>query len=244
MGSDAGTPTDADQAVTPATNLNLLGALRRVKEKWRGGSQRFASLCIGVLGGLIGLSACSGPTLRPETPLGTGAVVQETPSLRISVEAEAWRGRPRSLPEYILPFLLHLKNTGSAPLTILRTDFFVLDEANRQYFAVPPAEVVTLMGGRASGVGVSPSVGVSGSTAGSTAFGMGLGISLGGWGRDTRDIVPQALPEGPIQPGAEIQGFLYFPHPTPQINSLRLIASPRAVPGMPRMDFEFRRTAN
>ncbi len=244
LGFVAGTPTGAVQAATPTANLNLLGPLRRVKGKWRGGPQRFAHLRIAVLGGLIGLSACSGPTFRPEASLGTGAVVQETLSLRISVEAEAWRGRPRSLPDYVLPFFISLKNTGSAPLTILRTDFSLLDEANRQYFALAPAEVVTMLGGGASGVGVSPSVGVSGSTAGSTSFGVGLGISLGGRGRDTRDIVAQALPEGLIQPGAEIWGYLYFPHPGPEIKRLRLIASPRNLPGTPRMDFEFRRSAN
>lgn len=188
------------------------------------------------------LAACAGPTLRPETPTGTGPIVQEMPPLRISVEAEAWKGRPRALPDHVLPFLITLKNTGTTPVTITRADFLLLDEANRQYLPLAPSEVVTLVGGRSSGVGVSPSVGVSGSTAGSTSVGVGLGILLGGYGSDTRDIIPQALPEGPLLPGAEEKGFVYFPRPAPGHKSLRVVVAPQGLPAHPRLDFEFRRT--
>jgi hypothetical protein len=190
------------------------------------------------------IAACAGPTLRPQTRTGTGAIVQEMPSLHVSVEAEAWNGRPRSLPEYVLPFLVILQNTGTAPVAVTRADFFLLDDANRQYLPLAPSEVVTLLGGRASGVGVSPSVGVSGSTAGSTSVGVGLGILLGGYGADTRDVIPQGLPEGPLLPGAEVKGFLYFPHPAPGYKSLRFVLAPQALPGKPRLDFEFRRTGS
>jgi len=227
---------------TLTVGTNLLAPLRRVKGKWRGRCVLSALLSLGLLGALAAVSGCAGPTLRPATSVGTGAIVQEAPGLRISVEAEAWHGRPRSLPERVLPFLVQLKNAGSAPLTIQRTDFLLLDDANRQYGPLAPSEVVTLLGGRASGVGVSPSVGISGSTAGSTVFGVGLGISLGGSGDDTRDVISQALPEGPLLAGAEIKGFVYFPRPAAGYKSLRLVVAPREIPGQPRLDFEFRRT--
>lgn len=227
---------------TLTAGTNLLAPLRRVKGKGRGRCVLSALLSLGLLGALAAVSGCAGPTLRPATSVGTGAIVQEASGLRISVEAEAWHGRPRSLPEHVLPFLVQLKNAGSAPLTIQRTDFLLLDDANRQYVPLAPSEVVTLLGGRASGVGVSPSVGVSGSTAGSTVFGVGLGISLGGSGDDTRDVIPQALPEGPLLAGAEIKGFVYFPRPAAGYKSLRLVVAPREIPGQPRLDFEFRRT--
>jgi len=227
---------------TLTVGTNLLAPLRRVKGKWRGRCVLSALLSLGLLGALAAVSGCAGPTLRPATSVGTGAIVQEAPGLRISVEAEAWHGRPRSLPERVLPFLVQLKNAGSAPLTIQRTDFLLLDDANRQYGPLAPSEVVTLLGGRASGVGVSPSVGISGSTAGSTVFGVGLGISLGGSGDDTRDVISQALPEGSLLAGAEIKGFVYFPRPAAGYKSLRLVVAPREIPGQPRLDFEFRRT--
>lgn len=216
--------------------MNLLGWVQRVKGKarsWR----RLAMLPVLSL-----LAACAGSALGPRTPTGTGAIVQEMPSLRISVEAEAWHGRPRSLPDHVLAFLIVLTNTGTTPVTITRADFFLLDDANRQYLPLPPSEVITLLGGRASGVGLSPSVGVSGSTAGGTAAGVGLGISLGGSGTDTQDIIGQALAEGPLLPGAGAKGFLYFPQPAPGYKNLRIVVAPQALPAHPRLDFEFRRT--
>lgn len=213
---------------------NLPGRLPGVKGK-AGGRPRWSLLLWLVL-----LAACAGPRLRPASPGGTGAIAQEMPPLRISVEAEAWYGRPRSLPDHVLPFRITLGNTGRAPVTITRADFLLLDDANRQYPALAPSEVITLLGGRGPAVGVSPSVGVSGSTAGGTAVGVGLGIVLGSSGTDTRDIIGQALAEGPLLPGAEAKGFVYFPRPAPGYKSLRVVVAPQAIPAHPRLDFEFR----
>jgi hypothetical protein len=90
-------------------------------------------------------------------------------------------------------------------------------------------------------VDVSPSVGVAGSSASRTIFGAGLGIALGQYGTDARDIIPEALAEGPVQPGAEAKGFLYFPHPASGFKALRLVVILRDLSGQPRIDFEFRR---
>jgi len=199
---------------------------------------RLALCLVPVLAG----SACAGPTLYPETAAGTGAMVREAGGLQVSVEAEAWHARPKKLPDYVLPFLVRLRNGGAGPVVIARTDFLVLDDANRQYLPLPPAEVVSMLGGHASsGVAVSPSVGVAGSSAGGTIFGAGLGIALGQYGTDARDIIPEALAEGPVQPGAEAKGFLYFPHPASGFKSLRLVMIIRDLSGQPRVDFEFRR---
>lgn len=234
---DVGGPAGDDRSATPDVEWNVLGLLWRVKGKGRALPLLSALLILGV-------AACTGPTLRPATSTGTGAIVQEVAGLQISMEAEAWRGRPKTLPKHVLPFLVLLKNTGGTPVTISRTDFLLLDDANRQYLPLAPTEVVTILGGGSSGVSVSPSVGVSGSTAGSTEFGVGLGIFLGDSRPDTRDIIPQALAEGPVQPGAEIKGFLYFPRPASAFKSLRLVVSPRDIPGQPRLDFEFRPTGS
>ncbi|MBI4572758.1 MAG: hypothetical protein HY713_05670 [candidate division NC10 bacterium] len=223
-----------------AAPINVLKAPPRVKGK--GPGRRLLSALLGL--GLLAVSACATPTLRPATPTGTGPVIQDVQGLRIAVEAEAWHGRPRTLPDHILPFLILVRNNGGAAVTIRRSDFLLLDDANRQYIPLAPAEVVTMLGGGASGVGVSPSVGVAGSTAGSTVFGVGLGISLGATGTDTRDIIPQALGEGPLLAGAESKGFIYFLRPTPGFQSLRLVVAPQDLPGQPRLDFEFRRTGS
>jgi len=233
-GISARVARDRREVLTAATNL--LGPPHRVKGKgWRVLSP-FSLLAMT----LVGFSACAGQVAYLATPSGHAAILQEIPGLRLSVEVNAWRGRPSSLTGYVLPFLVSLRNTGAAPVAIARTDFSLLDDANRQYLPLTPTEVVSILGGRVSGTSVYPSVGVSGSTGGSTAFGLGLGMVFGGYGTDTRDIIPQALAEGPIQPGAEVRGFVYFPLPSPGYKSLRLVFSPRELPGQPGLDFEFR----
>ena len=71
--------------------------------------------------------------------------------------------------------------------------------------------------------------------------GGGLGFTFGSWGSDIRDIVPLALPDGPIQPGAAVRGFLYFPRPAPDTQGVRLVAVFPDIPGTPQLEFRFRR---
>ena len=215
-----------------ATQLPLPPRGRGTTDVW--------TVALGLALAVAAISACTKPTLAPSGPPGTGAITKEMAGLRISVEAKAWHGRPRDLAKRVLPFLFILRNTGPNAVIITRMDFVLLDDSSRQYLPLPPSEVVTMLGGRADGASVSPSVGVSGSSAGGTVFGVGLGIVLGGSAADTRDIIPQALAEGPILPGAEVKGFLYFQQPAPGFKSLRLVAVPRDLAGQPRLEFEFR----
>jgi hypothetical protein len=66
-------------------------------------------------------------------------------------------------------------------------------------------------------------------------------MTFGSWGSDVRDIIPLALTDGPIQPGAEVRGFLYFPRMAPDSQEVRVVAVLRDLPGTPRMEFRFRR---
>jgi hypothetical protein len=224
--------------VLPAVSgvaANLLGLPWPVKGKGRAG----VVICLLV----VLATGCAGSSLRPENAAGAKTYSQEAGGLRVSVEAEAWHGRPRKLTDYILPFLVQIRNSGLDPVSIARTDFLLVDDSSRQYLPLPPAEVVSLLGGHAtSGIALAPSISVEGSTGGGTVFGGGLGIALGGYGSDTRDVIPDALPEGPIPPGAEARGFLYFPPPASGFKSLRLVLIIRNLLSPPRLDFEFRRT--
>ena len=220
----------------------LFGCPRRVKGKGRRGIGTARASLGGVLAAAALLAGCaSGPTVQPAGTAAPGPVTQEAPGLQVSVDSRAWQGRPRNLTDRILPFLIQLRNSGTTPLTFIRTDFFLLDETNRQYLPLNPADVVSVLGGQPSSTVVNPSVGVA-SGGGGTAFGLGLGVYLGGpYGgdSDTRDIIPQALQEGPLFPGAETRGFLYFPIPAPGYRTLRLVVLPRDIPGQLRLEFEF-----
>ena len=227
----------AEAPITAGTNL--VGGPWRVKRKGRAGAA-------GVLVAISLLAACaSGPTLQPIGTVPPGPVVQEVPGFQVTVDARAWQGRPRNLIDRFLPFLIQLKNSGSAPLAVVRSDFYLLDDTNRQYLPLSPVDVVIALGGQPPGAVVSPSVGVA-TGGGGTAFGLGLGVFLGapfGADSDTRDIIPQALPEGPVYPDAEVHGFLYFLIPAPGYRTIRLLVIPRDVPGQPRLEFQFQPAA-
>ena len=213
--------------------VNVLGGLGHVKGKARR---------LGLLLVAMGLGACAQKALVPEAPGVTGPILQEVPGLRVAVEAEAWKHRPSRLGDTVLPLFVMAKNTGTGPVTVARQDFALLDEANRQYLPIPPGDVAAMFGGGSgSGVGISPSVGIAGSSGGGSVFGGGLGVTFGSWGSDTRDIIPLALADGPIQPGAEVRGFLYFPRPGPDSQGVRLVAVFRDLPGTPKLEFRFRR---
>ncbi len=215
--------------------VTVLGGLARVKEK--AGRLRLLALAAS-----LGLTACAQPALVPDVPGAAGPIIQEVPGLQVAVEIGAWNARPSSLPDTVLPLLVTLSNTGNRPLTVARQDFALLDPVNRQYASIHPADVAAMFGGGGgSGVGITPSVGVAGSSGGHSVFGGGLGVTFGSWGTDTRDIIPLALAEGPVHPGATVRGFLYYPRPAPDCPGVRLVAIFRDLPGTPQMEFRFRR---
>jgi hypothetical protein len=229
-----------DMLPHPTTRRPLLGflatvpgRLRRVKEKGR---------LLGLILVSVGIGACAGPALVPDVPGMAGPILQEVPGLRVSVEIGAWNARPSGLTDTVLPLLVTLRNTGTHPVTVARQDFALLDQANRQYLPIPPADVAAMYGGASgSGVGISPSVGFGGSSGGRSFYGGGLGVTFGSWGSDMRDIIPLGLAEGPIQPGAEVRGFLYFPRPAPETQGFRLVAVLGDPPATPPLEFRFRR---
>lgn len=217
--------------------VTVLGRLRRVKGKGRLYGSLLGLLLVGA-----GIGACAGPALVPDVPGMAGPILQEVPGLRAAVEIGAWNARPSGLTDTVLPLLVTLRNTGTRPVTVARQDFALLDQANRQYLPIPSADVAAMYGGGSgSGVGISPSVGFGGSSGGRSFFGGGVGVTFGSWGSDTRDIIPLGLAEGPIQPGAEVRGFLYFPRPAPETQDLRLVAVLREPPATPPLEFRFRR---
>lgn len=222
----------------PHFGVTLLGGFRGVKGK-------AGLLSLLVLAAGAGLAACAPPALVPDVPGASGPILQEAPGLQVAVEAGAWNARPGSLPDAVLPLLVTLSNTGDRPAMVSRQDFVLLDQANRQYSSIHPADVAAMFGGGGgSGVAVSPSVGFGGSSGGwgnRSFVGGGLGFTFGSWGTDTRDIIPLALADGPIQPGAAVRGFLYFPRPAPESQNVRLVAIFHDLPGAPQMEFHFRR---
>ena len=212
---------------TPATVLGRSACVKR-----KAGAALLLLFCL--------LAACTHSAFVPDAPEPAHAVRQTLPGVTVEIAANAWNGKPSSLPETVLPVFVHLRNAGEQAFALSRQDFAMIDQNSRQYLPIPPAEVMAMLGGGNSGVGIHPSVGVGGSSAGGSFIGGGLGFSFdsGTW---ARDIVPLALAEGPIQSGAEARGFLYFPRPAPDVSRIRVVGVLRTATGPAPFAFHFHR---
>lgn len=200
----------------------------------------------GKAGGIVflmlaaALGACVNPAFVPDGLDVAQPVRQAASDVTVEIAANAWSARPSDLTDTILPVLVVLRNTGTQPVIVSRQDFAMIDQNSRQYFPIPPAEVTAMLGGGSSGVGVHPSVGFGGSSAGGSFIGGGVGFSFDS-GAGARDVIPLALADGPVQPGAEARGFLYFPRPAPNVKRMRVVVAIRTVTGPARLEFHFHR---
>ena len=136
------------------------------------------------------------------------------------VRPSAWRGSPAYLPAYVTPFHLELVNETAVPLAYDYPDLRLFDEARFQYTALPPAEVGRIL--RGSG----PAGGALAASASAAPAPLHRRWPVWDpWGWDPwwgwppayappprlDEVFLQALPVGPLQAGARIGGFAYFP---------------------------------
>ena len=162
-------------------------------------------------------------------PLPAGGVVLDAARGSATVGAEgvelvvrpsAWRGSPAYLPAYVTPFHLELVNGSAGPMAYDYPDLRLFDDARYQYTALPPAEVERILRG-------------SGPPGGALAAWAAAGTAPlhrrwplwdpwwwdPWWGWPPAYAPPprldevflQALPVGPLQAGARVRGFAYFP---------------------------------
>jgi hypothetical protein len=160
--------------------------------------------------------------VQVDTAQGVASVVAE--HVELSVRPSAWRGSPRELGDYVTPFLVTLSNGAAVPLRYDYGDFRLFDDARFQYTALPPAEVERILRWRAGGDELiasiaSPTPILRRRWLVSDPYWDRWWGPYGwyGWpwyypgGPITGDIYARALPMGTLQPGARLEGFVYFP---------------------------------
>ncbi|MBI2080599.1 MAG: hypothetical protein HYT86_02565, partial [candidate division NC10 bacterium] len=100
-----------------------------------------------------GLAACTTPYLVPLAPGGQvppeGTVVRAA-GLALTALPAAWPGYPQDLPRAVTPLSLIVANEGEAPAPVRFEDFLLLDGGMREYRALSPLEVVTILYGSAA----------------------------------------------------------------------------------------------
>ena len=162
------------------------------------------------------------PEALPAPPgPGKGAVgVAEGVSMEI--RSDAWAGFPRRLTE-VTPILVTIENAGTQPLRIRYSDFTLVAASGKRYAAIPPfhideTEVEPIRPADFAGFYVAPY---------HSRYFPRLRPYSGYFPFDpfyydtyyprfvriplpTGDMVQKALPEGVLEPGGRITGFLYF----------------------------------
>ena len=180
-------------------------------------------LVVTVLGAACATTLEPAPRAVSVSGIGKGAVAEEA-GVQITVRAQAWRGDPPDLRGVLTPLLTTIDNRTARPLRI-RYDQFTLEGADgRTFAALPPFEITTA---------VSEPVAYAAAPLGGFHVAPYLSPYYRSWPAfhgpfvhdwyysryqpvfqrielPTGDMVQKALPEGVVEPGGRVSGFLYF----------------------------------
>jgi len=175
---------------------------------------------------LLAAGCVSTTTLQPlpMTPITRGgAPVAQEHGVRLVASGDAWKGHPSYLGRIVTPVEVRLENQSGRPLRIDTADFTLVGGSRFEYAALTP---IQLSQENASGVGGS---GQAGAYVAEPRF-VGRPFFGPGWfdpfydpfygpyayypvqpePLPTADMVRAALPQGTLQPGGALTGFLYF----------------------------------
>jgi hypothetical protein len=180
---------------------------------------------------LVWMVGCaSQPTLRPapEAKLVQGsskAAVATAEGVRMEARVDAWRWSPTNLDRQLTPILVRIENNSERPLRVRFEEFQLVTPGGMAYAALPPFDIrgeVTQRVGTyaysAPGFYLAPHLGPYYSGFGLYGRPFGHYPSYytsyypvyGRYELPTRDMLVRALPEGVLEAGGRITGFLYF----------------------------------
>ncbi|QSQ12389.1 hypothetical protein [Myxococcus landrumensis] len=177
-------------------------------------------------------------TLRPSTeaqvlPDRKNTAVAEAAGVKLVADGSAWKGSPSNLEGTLTPVYVRLENHSGRTLRIENEDFQLIGAQSRFRYSALPAFPV----GSAERSSSMMDEGTGGSGRSSTFYvGAGPGWRSGwgwrgGWGSPfygpyypgppywgyqceeplpTRDMLRKSMPEGTLEDGGTMQGFLYF----------------------------------
>lgn len=193
---------------------------------------------VGALGAILvaSLTSCADPKLMPAEPPGAATTASAAPQeaqaqeagVRVVITTNAWDGRPEALGTVLTPVRVQVENRGDRAVAIRYSAFRLTSPSGRTYAAIPPYDIEEDMARpvaspyyRSAGFGVAPYLG--GFYPGYGPYGGSFGFDAPYYGtyypywqgyRDidlpTEDMIERALPEGVLEPGGQVAGYLYF----------------------------------
>ena len=184
------------------------------------------------------VAGCAAPRIVPlpaagvqiDAAQGTASVVED--GIELAVQASAWRGSPWDLRDYVTPFLIRLSNGATGPIEYDYLGFRLFDDARFQYTALPPDEVERILRWRAAG-----EVRLAAVSSPPPVLRRRIVPEPSDWWWDRYgwygwpwyvgppaigDVYLRALPMGALQPGAQLEGFVYFPRLRRETRALTL----------------------
>lgn len=236
--------------------IRPLGKIKARRQP-RAGRPRCARAAITVVA-LSLLGACAtAPRLESDTAPAEPGVILTDGGIRWIVLPNTWSGYPSDLWRYFTPVQVRIENARSDELEIRYEDFVALDDANRQYRAVPPVEVARAVAGARGPAGPAEAP---------------APILLAGpwrhpywprpwspyydpwwypdpyyypygWPRPAaQDVLTRGLRAGRVLAGASVDGFVFLQHATARGAVLTLSWSPRLAGGgpLPTLSARFR----
>ncbi len=195
-------------------------------KRLRGATASRSRVVVGLA--LMLAAGCASPRIVPVPAAGVridaaqGLASVGADGVELAVQPSVWRGSPWDLRDYVTPFLVTLSNGAGAPVEYDYPDFRLFDDARFQYTALPPAEVERILRRRAGG-----EVRLAATSSPPPVLRRRVVPDPSDWWWDrygwygwpwyyprlppVGDVYLRALPMGALQPGARLEGFVYFP---------------------------------
>lgn len=186
---------------------------------------------LGVLGAL---TACAAPqrfvpASQMERASGDpSAAVVNRSGLTVVADADEWDAYPVSLPAIMTPVYVRIMNDSDREIAIRYKDFHLVTDTGRRLLPLPPLAAEGR--NRAASLPQLDARGFHWAPYYRDLFGDDLDYWTGGFAFDpyyydnysrwrsdlpTTPMVERALPEGVLEPGGFVAGYLYFPRPGP-----------------------------
>ncbi len=196
-----------------------------------GAGHVFRWLSGAVLAGVFVVGGCATshemalmPAAGYATVAGSSLAVEARGGVTIAADGNAWQGWPQNLPTVLTPVWVTIQNTSGHPVRVQYHEFTLNGQSGKSYTAMAPYAVQT----------PGPRVTVSAPNPGYfddfyvadylAPYYPWLPVWNGPFNdwppsyavtwrphMPTASMIDQALPEGVLQPGGRMSGYLYFP---------------------------------
>jgi hypothetical protein len=195
---------------------------------------RMASMATGLLACGVGAAGCAhdeGLVPAPQATVVPGErrlAYDQEGDVSVWVDGDAWRGRPRDLEEVMTPIWLTLQNHGQKPVRVMYRDLNLEVPSGMRMTPLPPfsmrtegplrTRAITVPAFRHHGFFIAPRYrpyypGLRAWHSPLVYDPFFYDTYYARWRipLPTEDMLQSALPEGVLDPGGTVSGFVYFP---------------------------------